>query len=257
MTETTIRTLLARSRLYRRLADAFDYPTAEFADALRSGEWTTDVATAAATLPVLDGEDDTLEAACLDALTRLNERRASLTLDALESDFIGTFGHALSRECPPYETEYLGERLFYQSQQLADIGGFYRAFGLDVAETTHERLDHIAVELEFLHVATAREANAVNAGETENAKLCRDAQRTFVQDHPGRWVPYFTELVASVAPSATVRLFADVLRWFIAFETQYLETSPERITGVRQDEPFEGECEWMSSSDMSHAGETI
>lgn len=254
MPDAAILTLLARSRLYGRLADAFDYPTAEFAETVRSGEWTTEVATAAAALPMLDGEDDALESGCLNSLSKIVERRESFTYDALESDHIATFGHVLSRECPQYETEYCGDMLFYQSQQLADIGGFYRAFALGVAETTHERLDHIAVELEFLHIATAREANALNESDTDNAALCRDAQRAFVEEHLGRWVPYFAGLVGSISPGSSVHRFADVLAWFVAFETQYLGTSPERVSGIRPDDTFEGE--WTSPSDVAYAGET-
>lgn len=239
MSETVLQTTLARSRLYRRLAEALDYPTTEFAKAMRSGEWTEDVATAAALLPFLEDEEETLETACLEALSCLNERRPSLTLEALESDYIAAFGHALSRECPPYETEYAGEHLFYQTQQLADIGGFYRAFGLDVADTAHERLDHIAVELEFLHLITAREAHALHTRDAENAHLCREAQRMFLQDHLGRWAPYFAELVASVVPETSTRLFVDVLKWFIAFETQYLKALPERVVAVRPEEPHD------------------
>jgi len=254
MPDANLPTLLARSRLYRRLADAFDYPSAEFAEEMRTGEWLKEVASAIAALPVLDGEEAALETACLDALTHLAERRESLTRDVLESEYTRAFGHALSRDCPPYETEYVGDQLFYQSQQLADIGGFYRAFGLDVSETVHERLDHLAIELEFLHVATAREAHALHSGDEEGARLCRDAQRAFVEDHLGRWVPYFAELVAKVAPDSIVRLFGDVLAWFVAFETQYLETSPDRVAGVREEEPLEGE--WTNPSDVLHAGET-
>lgn len=245
MSETTLQTTLARSRLYRRLADAFDYPTAEFAETVRSGEWTKDVATAAALLPFLEDEDETLETACLEALSRLTERRESMTLEVLESDYVATFGHALSRECPPYETEYAGEHLFYQAQQLADIGGFYRAFGLEVAETAHERLDHIAVELEFLHMVTAREAYALHTRDAENARLCRDAQRMFLEDHLGRWASYFAELVARVAPEASTRFFADVLKWFIAFETQYIGSLPERVVAIRSEESFESDASFV------------
>src|SRR5262249_3835122 len=73
--------------------------------------------------------------------------------DGLETEYQRVFGLVLARECPPYETEYHSSaEPFFRSQQLADIAGFYRAFGLETSQAEPERLDHLALELEFLAV---------------------------------------------------------------------------------------------------------
>lgn len=51
---------------------------------------------------------------------------------AFEQDYGRLLGHTVRSECPPYELEYRGSEVFQQSQTLADIMGFYRAFGFDV-----------------------------------------------------------------------------------------------------------------------------
>jgi nitrate reductase assembly molybdenum cofactor insertion protein NarJ len=90
-----------------------------------------------------------LPAAQLDLTPLLAELPA--TVEGLREEYNRVFGLVLARECPPYETEYLavGET-FFRSQQLADIAGFYQAFGLAMSHATPERPDHVALELEFM-----------------------------------------------------------------------------------------------------------
>lgn len=107
----------------------------------------------------------------------------------------------LSPECPPYETEYGSPHVFAQSGELADIAGFYRAFGLAAPAT--ERVDHLAVELEFLSFLAFKEAWAVNNGETERTGELREIQAKFLADHLARWAPAFaTRFEARDAPLA-------------------------------------------------------
>jgi TorA maturation chaperone TorD len=247
---------LVRSRLYRWLSEAFDYPTEELVGAIQSGQFQEETASAAAQLPILDGEDDTLNRVCLEAFRRLAALRGTLTFDQLELDYVRTFGHALSRECPQYETEYIGDHIFYQTQELADIAAFYRAFGLEVANTAHERLDHASIELEWMQVVCAREAYARQQGHLEQVDICRDSESKFMEAHLGRWAPYFGELVGKAAAGTAYHAFADILRWFVAFETDYLGASPERVVSVRpHDPPTEADDEPQESSAVQWAGE--
>ncbi len=61
----------------------------------------------------------------------------------------------------PYETEYTTPDALYKAHQLADIAGFYRAFGLEMSTENRERPDHLAAELEFMHFLALKEAQAM------------------------------------------------------------------------------------------------
>lgn len=112
-----------------------------------------------------------------------------------EADYQNTFGLLMSKECPPYETEYCLQTFsVYRSQELADIAGYYKAFGVEPSRDQPERQDHIALELEFMswligkaiHADRSDDANAA-----ENAELCREAQRNFFKKHMVWWIPAF------------------------------------------------------------------
>jgi TorA maturation chaperone TorD len=94
-----------------------------------------------------------------------------------------------------YETEYGLPHEFRQSQELADISGFYQAFGFKVGGVLRERPDHILVELEFMYLLCLKEALAHAEGHQVRVEICNDAQRRFLTDHLGRWVSIFSQAV--------------------------------------------------------------
>ncbi len=99
-----------------------------------------------------------------------------------------------------YETEFGLPHEFRQSQELADIAGFYQAFGFKVGGELRERPDHLAVELEFMYILALKEAYAASIGQQELVEICTEAQRKFILDHLGRWIgPFSKALARSIA----------------------------------------------------------
>jgi TorA maturation chaperone TorD len=87
--------------------------------------------------------------------------------------------------------EYGEEHSHRQPQELGDIAAFYAAFGLQRADGSHERVDHIAVECEFLSFLLYKQACAADEGALDGAQVSREAARGFLADHLGRWAPAF------------------------------------------------------------------
>ncbi|MFN4218878.1 MAG: molecular chaperone [Candidatus Bipolaricaulia bacterium] len=143
------------------------------------------------------------------------------------------FSHRTTILCPIYEVEYDKNRSVSQGPTLADIAGFYRAFGLELA--INERPDHLALELEFMSVLAYKEALALRDNLREQAEICRDAQRKFLEAHLGRWVGIFTDTVTRASRLESYKVLACTLKEFIESECALLGAHPEIITARPQE----------------------
>ena len=128
------------------------------------------------------------------------------SLESLQADHRLVFGLTGSLM---YETELGLPHEFRQSQELADIAGFYRAFGLQTGAAVRERPDHLATELEFMYLLALKEAYADSNSLPEQAEICVDAQRKFLQDHLACWIGLFCR---SLERSIDERLGKDSLK---------------------------------------------
>ena len=168
---------LCRSFLYEALALGFCAPGQEVADKLASPE----------------GGAALIEAAGLideDLGAQIKALSAHATdLDELARRFRWLFGYTSRGRVAPYETEYGTDALFLQPQEMADIAGFLRAFGLVVDRDQHQRVDHIACECEFLAFLCRKEAYALEQGDDDMLEQTCRAQRLFLKEHLGRFGP--------------------------------------------------------------------
>ena len=114
-----------------------------------------------------------------------------ITHDEWTKQHESCFGHTVSGVMTNYELEYGEEHSHRQPQQLGDIAAFYLAFGIQLSEKIHERVDHIAVECEFLHYLIFKEAFALECDKQQEAQICREATRRFLLEHLGCWLPSF------------------------------------------------------------------
>ena len=166
------------------------------------------------------------------AASRLRRSIASLTAAALENAHVQCFGQAVSKDTPPYEAEYGQAHIFQKTQTLADIAGFYRAFGLETAAGSHERVDHVSVELEFMHFLCIKEAHALeNRHPVSRIAVCREAQSKFLLEHLCRWAPGLARRLRARAGGTPYAGLSELLASFLAGESRALGLEPAEIAG--------------------------
>ena len=167
-----------RSGLYALLAQGFRHPDDEVVAFLSR---------CAGAAPVAEGE-------MAECLARLLGIVRSSEPDRMRAEHMRVFDPVTGPF--PYEGEYSGLKDFHKAHLLADISGFYNAFGV----APHgDRPDHISTELEFMHLLALKEHHALHHAGPEQVEICRDAQATFLRDHLLKWVDDFAEQMADRA----------------------------------------------------------
>lgn len=201
--------VLSRATIYSALAIGFQPPDQETTRRLLPQE-SIDILVRAAGIV-----DDT--AVLATKASRLaNVEGTSLSL--LSSAHQRIFGHTARGTVPPYETEYGDEALFQQPQQLGDLAGFCKAFGLTLNTAQHERLDHVSCECEFMAFLALKEVYAIEHEDSEMLAETQKAGRLFLRDHLGRFGPTFARKLAREDQGGFYGALGDLCSTFLALE---------------------------------------
>lgn len=210
-----IDSLLARSYVYCFLANHFRRPIINKTDLEgKNLGWPWDkIATA---LPFKDKE------ALIGRLKKLSEELERTSYEERVRQYEDYFGHTASGPVPCYELEYGEEHTHREPQQLSDISSFYRAFGLKVKGDNFERVDHIAIECEFMHFLLFKEAYALSNAATENAEVCHQASTRFLREHLGRWAPSFSLKLSRYTKQGFLKVLADFIILYIVQDCEWL-----------------------------------
>ncbi|MBI4537365.1 MAG: molecular chaperone TorD family protein [candidate division NC10 bacterium] len=207
---------LCRSILYEALALGFRPPTDETVSRLASEAGVSALADAASVLDEAQGTE----------LARLIRRTLAPrvsparlhSLAGLQTSFRRLFGHTARAGVPPYETEYGGDSLFQPPQEMSDLAGFYRAFGLVLQPSEHERIDHISCECEFLLFLARKEAYAFVRDEAASLEETHRADRFFLRHHLGQWGPAFGRRLAREDRGGFYAALGGLLEAFVTSE---------------------------------------
>jgi len=233
-----IDTALARSVVYRFLAQSYEDPTPDGWDRMLNYR------------QPLESAIHTLAAGAPEFAQTAAAFAASLRRDdfaAFHACYLAAFGHAARGNCPLNEIEYADLKAdpLFQPHRLADLAGFYRAFGLEVAEDADERHDHICLELEFMCVLAAKEAYALEHQlDLGDLSVCRDASRKFLREHLGRWAPAFARRLARMMGDTLLGALATLTRQFVESDCARYGIAPgsEELVLRSVDESAEAIC---------------
>jgi TorA maturation chaperone TorD len=160
----------------------------------------------------------------------------TLHLDrASPSDLAAEYDRLFGRNpvCPPYEGSYDADP-FRQTRELADVNGFYLAFGAQAAGPAAERSDHIGCELEFLSCLVLMRLAAAEAGSASGESTCRHAEDAFLADHLGRFGRAFFKGVGEDARAPLYACVARIGERFLAGELERRSLEPASLSGRRR-----------------------
>jgi TorA maturation chaperone TorD len=216
-TEAAVVAALARAGIYRLLGEAFAYPRA-----WRCPEMSR-VAGLAAEAP-------TTPALLRAPLARFSDAARGADPAAVSAEYVVLFDRQV--RCPPYEGAYgAAGGLAGKGAQLADVAGFYAAFGLRAAGDQADMEDHVAAELEFLSALALKEAWALGERDADALEVTRAAEAAFLRDHLGTWAVAFARALQAATPVPFYVAAAEVLAAWVEAEVAALGVEPVRVAG--------------------------
>lgn len=149
-------------------------------------------------------------------------------VDDLRSEYIATFDQSKSLN-PLYETEYGRNRPMFKAAELADIAGFYRAFGFEIdPEASREMPDHVSVELEFYSLLMMKARYLLERGDQAGFEILSDGMRKFMTDHLGR----FVSSILSRQGTQNSDFYSTVFQWvnsLVVKECERIGARPESL----------------------------
>lgn len=155
--------------------------------------------------------------------------KGKINLDDLRSDYIDIFDRAKSQNSL-YETEYGKERVMAKTTELADLSGFYQAFGLNTEadDVIHDMADHVSVELEFYSYLLLKQLFLEENNILEGVEVVIEGRKKFLNDHLGR----FVKSIAKREGVSNNQYFSKIFNWvsdLVYFECNVIEVTPKIV----------------------------
>ena len=178
--------LEAKSTLYGFVSTLFSDPESEKFSMMTNPEFQKMVLNSC--LQFDENNESELSGTFQKVISMVNE----LNRETIQNENVSIFGHTLSKQTAPYALEHLKSTdVFFRTQKLADLNGFYQAFGMEVECV--ERADHIATQTEFLSYLILKELVAIKKNLEEEIEICQKAFIDFHQEHFFDWAKMFSE----------------------------------------------------------------
>ena len=178
--------LEAKSTLYGFVSTLFSDPESEKFSMMKNPKFQKMVLNSC--LQFDENNESELSGTFQKVISMVNE----LNRETIQNENVDIFGHTLSKQTAPYALEHLKSTdVFFRTQKLADLNGFYQAFGMEVECV--ERADHIATQTEFLSYLILKELVAIKKNLEEEIEICQKAFIDFHQEHFFDWAKMFSE----------------------------------------------------------------
>ncbi|MDP2645551.1 MAG: molecular chaperone TorD family protein [Desulfobacterales bacterium] len=178
-------------------------------------------------------------ATCLNCFTEYFFRNKH-RVEEIQAEYLRIFD--VGRNISPYETEYTLEKVSRKPFELADISGFYTAFGFGLRKDVRykESLDHIGIELEFMAILAWKEEYARENNQQEHLAIVQDARKKFFQAHLARWGFFFCRRIAEIEGDDFFKRLARLLELVLTQECQGYALDATLFNQQMERDPYHG-----------------
>lgn len=194
---------LWRADMYRLLVLGLNQPNSENLEALKG------ICTELCSIP-----ENPLHDLISDLLLALNS-----TQNSLDAEYSNLF--LTKTACPPSEGSY---HLVERGSILGDVVAFYEAFRVR-AHSQCGPPDSIRMELEFMNCLAMKKVYALEHQVTDGTQITEEAEKKFLSDHLGRWVPKFCDKLLEESGHPYYQIMAHLLDKWIEEECRFFKIS--------------------------------
>ena len=173
-------------------------------------------------------------------LKEVDREWRAVTVEQLTADYSRLF---LGAGLVPLREGGFGDGMRFAGQpvDIADVSGFYLAFGFVLPDSAANPPDHLGAELEFMSLLHLKMALALQRGRPEHARVTRSAMAAFLQDHLGRWAESFAAALAERGAAPAYRATGRLLAYAVAADCASLSVKPAKATPGAGGDPVGGE----------------
>ena len=156
---------------------------------------------------------------------------------ALEAEYSRLF---LATARVPLREGGFGDGLRFAGQpfDIADLNGFYAAFGFELTEEAPSPPDYLGTETEFMSLLHLKKAVTLGRHEREHARIVDRAMARFLTEHLGRWVDSLGGALQEAIAAAPYARLGALLREAVAADCARLKARPRRARGGIAPDPL-------------------
>jgi TorA maturation chaperone TorD len=190
-----------RAEAYRVLSQCYYLPTKDLIEELESMEQCVSVV-------------------CTEAAQHVSRMKEELEkthdLKSLQVDYSKLFVGPYQLLAAPYGSVYLEGERRVMADSTMDARNLYREVGVDISGDFQEAPDHIAVELEFMHLLIFKEIEAISCSDFEETFRYLKKQEGFLSSHLGAWIAEFADHVERNAETQFYKQLARTTKVFVS-----------------------------------------
>lgn len=120
-----------------------------------------------------------------------------------------------------------GRRVAGQPVDIADVNGFYLAFGFEIVDRSPFPPDHVGTQMEFMSLLLLKRANAERRGAQREIRGLDQARRLFLNDHLGRWTDPLADALRDAKAAAPYTTLGELLRIVTATQCRDFRIKPQ------------------------------